>query len=416
MLLATFSEALARSLRVKLRRLISHEPKLSERVEVYAMDALGERLYTGQFGKPHIATTNEIRDRLSETAARHPESKFQLPFLYTEWRDVVDARQLQTWEDYRDVQRLGRRTRLSEARRRELWSVFDEVRVELDGHGWTTVAGMFRHLEASMRERERPPFDFAVIDESQDISAAQLRFLAALGGGRPNALFFAGDIGQRIFQQPFSWKSQGIDIRGRARTLRVNYRTSHQIRQQADRLLGPELADVDGNVEERRGTVSVFNGPEPVIRTFPDFESEADTVSGWLRGRTAEGVPAQEIGVFVRSETQLNRARQAVGQAGLEVQVLDESHQPVPDRVSIATMHLAKGMEFRAVAVMACDDEVIPLQQRIENVIDDAELEDVYNTERHLLYVACTRARDELLVTAVDPASEFLGDLTAVAV
>ena len=77
------------------------------------------------------------------------------------------------------------------------------------------------------------------IDEAQDLSVAQLRFLAALGGGRPNALFFAGDLGQRIFQQPFSWKALGVDVRGRSRTLRVNYRTSHQIRSQADRLLGP---------------------------------------------------------------------------------------------------------------------------------------------------------------------------------
>ena len=81
------------------------------------------------------------------------------------------------------------------------------------------------------------------------------------------------------------------------------------------------------------------------------------------------------------------------------------------DRLSIATMHLAKGLEFRAVAVMACDDEVIPLQERIEAVSDESDLEDVYQTERHLLYVACTRARDHLLVTGVRPGSELLDDL-----
>ena len=80
-------------------------------------------------------------------------------------------------------------------------------------------------------------------------------------------------------------------------------------------------------------------------------------------------------------------------------------------RLSISTMHLAKGLEFRAVAVMACDDEVIPLQERMETVTDEADLEDVYNTERHLLYVACTRARDHLLITSTAPASEFLDDL-----
>ena len=107
-----------------------------------------------------------------------------------------------------------------------------------------------------------------MVDEAQDISISQLRFFAALGGDRTNALFFAGDLGQRIFQQPFSWKSLGVDIRGRSRTLRVNYRTSHQIRQQADRLLGPEITDVDGNSEDRSDTISVFNGPPPVIRVF----------------------------------------------------------------------------------------------------------------------------------------------------
>ena len=74
-------------------------------------------------------------------------------------------------------------------------------------------------------------------------------------------------------------------------------------------------------------------------------------------------------------------------------------------------MHLAEGLEFRAVAVMACDDEVIPLQSRIESVVDGADLEEVYATERHLLYVACTRARDHLMVTGVSPESEFLADL-----
>src|SRR4030095_4046363 len=99
-------------------------------------------------------------------------------------------------------------------------------------------------------------------------SVAQLRFLAALSADQPNSLFFAGDLGQRIFQQPFSWKALGVDIRGRSRTLHINYRTSHQIRTQADRLLGPELYDVDGISEERIGTVSVFNGPVPTIRVL----------------------------------------------------------------------------------------------------------------------------------------------------
>src|SRR5438445_12404966 len=121
---------------------------------------------------------------------------------------------------------------------------------------------MFRRLVEQLVSGKRTFFDFAVIDEAQDVNVAQLRFLAALGTGKPNSLFFAGDLGQRIFQQPFSWKALGVDIRGRSRTLHINYRTSHQIRTQADRLLGPELADVDGITQERLRPMSVITVPD----------------------------------------------------------------------------------------------------------------------------------------------------------
>ena len=248
------------------------------------------------------------------------------------------------------------------------------------------------------------------MDEAQDINVAQLRFLAAMGAGRVDAVL-CWRLGQRIFQQPFSWKSLGVDIRGRSRTLHINYRTSHQIRMQADRLLGPEVSDVDGNTEDRCGTVSVFNGAAPSIKSFSSQKDEINAVGEWLLDRSNEGIGAHEIGVFVRSDEELDRAKAAVGKAGLSFKVLDERVETTSGFVSISTMHLAKGLEFRVVVVMACDDEIIPSQERIETVADNADLEEVYNTERHLLYVACTRARDHLLVTSVDPASEFLDDL-----
>jgi superfamily I DNA/RNA helicase len=326
---------------------------------------------------------------------------------------VVDAWQLEIWESYRDVARLGRKTRLPEPQRAVLWSIFERVRAGLKERKLTTHAGLFTALASALAKGKHPPFDFAVVDEAQDISVSGLRFLAALGGGRPNALFFAGDLGQRIFQQPFSWKSLGVDIRGRSRTLRINYRTSHQIRMQAERLLGPEVTDVDGNSEDRSDTVSVFNGPPPVIRVLPTENEEIKSVGTWLAEQSKAGVLPHEFGVFVRSAGQLDRAQAAVKESGLPFKILDEHVETTSGHVSISTMHLAKGLEFRAVAVMACDDEIIPLQERIETVGDDSDLQEVYDTERHLLYVACTRARDHLLITSVEPASEFLDDLRA---
>ncbi|MCA1792918.1 MAG: hypothetical protein LC660_03425, partial [Desulfobacteraceae bacterium] len=212
-------------------------------------------------------------------------------------------------------------------------------------------------------------------------------------------------------QQPFSWKTLGVNILGRSSTLRINYRTSHQIRKQADLLLDPVIADVDGNREKRNHTIAVFNGPSPKIAEYPDHKEEVGAVAAWLIQCHNQGIVPSETGVFVRSQTEIPRAVAAVESAGLPYTVLDDKIQLKSGQVSISTMHLAKGLEFKAVAVMACDEDVIPSLHRIEAVGDDADLDDVYNTERHLLYVACTRAREHLLVTGTRPVSEFVEDI-----
>lgn len=410
-LLSTFSDTLANALRGNLYRLIWNTPKLGERIDVAAMDALGIRLYAAEFGKPVFSSRDEISTLLKAAASQVEGLKANAAFLLSEWEDVVDTWQVESWEAYRDAKRLGRKTRLPEAQRALYWQVFAKVKEQLRQTGKITVAEMFSKLAEAMPKRKHPVFDYIVVDEAQDIGVQQLRFLAAIAGNRANALFFAGDLGQRIFQTPFSWKSLGVDVRGRSRTLHINYRTSHQIRSQADRLLGPEVSDVDGNVESRMGTISVFNGPEPIICSYADAEAESQAVGVWLQQCNTGGVLPQEIGVFVRSDSELPRAQAAVKAAGLQGRVLGKDMATEEGFVSITTMHLAKGMEFRVVAVMACDDEIIPSQVRIDTAADEAELTEIYNTERQLLYVACTRARDQLHVSAVKPESEFLKDL-----
>jgi len=410
-LLTTFSTSLASALQTKLRRLISSEPRLAERLEVLDIYAIGKRLHGTHCG-PSRQISNKALLQCVEEAGREVEgNKFSSQFLISEWTDVVDAWQLETWEEYRDVKRLGRKTRLPEKQRAILWEIFTGVRKELAKRECITSARMFNDVAKKIQESSHVSYDYILVDEAQDISVMQLRFLAALGGGRSNSLFFAGDLGQRIFQQPFSWKALGVDIRGRSSTLRINYRTSHQIRMQADRLLAPEIADVDGITEKRGGTVSVFNGPSPTMKEYESTDAEVLAVASWLRQKEKEGILPGEIGVFVRSQEELPRACAAIEKAGMPFKVLDEKIDLVAEHVAISTMHYAKGLEFRVVVVMACDDEVLPLQARIETVADDSDLEEVYNTERHLLYVACTRARDQLLVTGTDPVSEFVDDL-----
>ena len=412
-LLTTFSETLANALGNQLKCLIGNEPRLAERLEVRSMTGIGKRLYEARFGQLNLAADEHVRQLLEDKAATVEGHKFSTRFLWSEWANTVDAWQLTTWENYRDVRRLGRKTRLAQSQRTILWEIFEQVRSALNDEGAVTKAAMFTSLAEKLGESDHPPFDFAVIDEAQDVGVAQLRFLAALGSKRPNGLFFTGDLGQRIFQEPFSWEALGVDVRGRSTTLKVNYRTSHQIRTQADRLLDPILADVDGNEEIRRGTISVFNGPSPDVRVCDSADEEGQVVADWIKQCLEEGVEPHEIAVFVRSEAELPRAQDAITRADVQCETLDQKLKVKKGSVSVTTMHLSKGLEFRAVAAMACDDEIIPLQGRIENVADESDLKEVYSTEQHLLYVACTRARDVLLVTGVSPASEFLEDLQA---
>lgn len=409
-LLTTFSKALANSLRLKLASLVGDAPSVVARIIVKSISAVGYDLYSERFGQPQIASSAMIRTVISKAASEIEGHRFSIHFLVGEWEDVVDAWQLRSWDDYRDVSRLGRKTRIGGKQREALWAIFERVRAGLMERRVVTWSDVFGRLTENMTENTDTAYDFAVIDEAQDLGVAEARFFAAMAAGRSDGLFFAGDLGQRIFQQPFSWKALGLDVRGRSYTLRINYRTSHQIRLHADRLLPATVSDVDGNTEGRRGTVSMFDGPPPMVVACTDADHECHTVGAWITDRLQEGCAPSEVGVFVRSDAELKRARAAVKAANARAVELNDKVEVEDGAVAISTMHFAKGLEFRSVVVMACDDDVIPQSDRVESVADDADLEEVYNTERHLLYVACTRARDHLLVTGISPVSEFVDD------
>ena len=180
---------------------------------------------------------------------------------------------------------------------------------------------------------------------------------------------------------------------------------------QADKLLEAEITDADGNIEKRGNPVSAFNGPNPEIMSFSSAEEESGAVALWLADCRKQGIEPREIAVFVRSEEEFPRAKKAFEAAGVPFSILDTDMEVSQDKATLAIMHLAKGLEFKSVVVMACDSDVIPSSKRIENMGDDADLEDIYITERQLLYVACTRARDNLMISGVEPVSEFLDDL-----
>ena len=402
-LLTTFSDALADLLGIKLDRLLGADSKLRQQITLKSIPSLATDL-AGSF---NLASEEDVKVFIKLALEKAPDNKLSARLVWGEWRHIFDAWQTNDWESYKSVPRLGMKTRLGSKQRESMFAVLAHVREQLNEAGQETWSTIYQRLI----NQHSVDFDHIIVDEAQDLSIPQLRFLASLVKETENNLFLAGDIGQRIFQPPFSWKSLGIDIRGRSSSLRVNYRTSHQIRRNADKLLPDTLRDTDGNEESRTGTVSIFNGPDPVCMVLQSVDAEFEAISQHLHELLERGFQADEIGLFIRNEAQLPRARATLKASGLEWVELESTSRPAIGKVAVSTMHLAKGLEFRAVIVMACDDEVIPLQERIESITDEVDLEEVYTTERHLLYVACTRAREELLITATAPESEFIGDL-----
>ena len=402
-LLTTYSGRLADGLRGKLARLAA---PANLRVADLRSSALAE--HERLLGPVRIATDLDITAVLATAATG---TALDPAFLQDEWRLVVDARAVRDAATYRDLPRLGRRVRLTGDRRDALWPVFAGIRAALAAQGLKTYSEALHDTAAALAAEEAPPFDHVLVDEAQDLTLAELRFLKAACTREANGLFFAGDIGQRIFRPLFSWAAEGVEIRGRSRSLKVNYRTSRQIRRRADLLLPPRLVELEGAEEDRTGVQSVFDGPLPVVRAFANAEAETAAVSAWLTQAIAEGTRPEEIAILVRSIAEFSRAECAIADAGLDSIRLVARAAPLPGRLALATMHTAKGLEFRAVAVMACDAPILPSEARLLQAADETALEEIYATERHLLYVACTRARDRLLVSGTAPISGFLQDL-----
>ena len=402
-LLTTFSQELADALTAKLDILTQAQPELRDRITVRPLDGAAVKLYTEQFGHPNRATSSQIRAMIADATAAGLGGDLTPQFLLEEWDELVGAWGVTDADSYATIPRIGRRTRLGPHQREAAWAVFEAVRQSLSERGLVTWSMIYGRLTDWLRSGGALPFDRVVVDEAQDLTVAQVRFLAEVGRDCAEALFLAGDIGQRIFRLPFSWAKLGLDVRGRSHSLKVNYRTSHQIRAMADRLLPPSIADLDGVEEGRRGTVSIFDGPVPQVHLASGEDEEIGCVAAWLQDCVAAAIPPGEIGVLVRSSDELRRAHRALEKAAL---ASESGGGPVA-----AVMHDAKGLEFRAVAVIACDEDVLPDPRRLAAIGDVAEMESVYETERHLLYVACTRARDRLLVSGVSPGSEFLDDL-----
>ncbi len=272
-----------------------------------------------------------------------------------------------------------------------------------------TFSGLCRKAELALAEgRAKSPFDAVVVDEVQDLRPPELRFVRQLAAAAPGRLMVVGDAGQRIYPGGFSLSALGIEVRGRSRVLRLNYRTTEKIRRAADRLLTSDADDMDGGVEDRRSR-SLRSGLEPTLRGFKSANAEAkhavETVRAWL----ARGLEAEDIGVFARTARLIERIAQALADAGLEAHRLKDEGGASQPGIHLGTLHRAKGLEFKAVLAVSCSAGVVPNPRSLSSYGDPVDREEAEARERRLLYVVMTRARDELAVSWVGRPSPLLG-------
>lgn len=410
-LLTSFVSTLCENLQRNLRKLCT--PDELSRITVSTVHKQALDLVRQADPKLRIAKHEEVEALLDSLRPLYAGT-FEESFVRSEWENVIQQQGLRTWDEYRAARRTGRGRGLSVSERKDLWRLFGEVYNRLDERGALDFASLCRRAESLLTEGKiGSPYQAVLIDEVQDLKPAELRFARALCASSPDQMLIAGDTGQRIYPGGFTLGSLGIDVRGRSHTLRINYRTTEQIRRLADRLLGEEADDMDGDRESRRGTRSLLRGPHPTLAGFGSADAENDGIVSWLRGRFQRGLQPAEVACFSRTARRIEDLRTVLAKNQIEAQLLSEEDGDVATGLQMGTMHRAKGLEYKAVVVLDCGDGSLPNSTALRGRTDPLDREQAEERERQLLYVAMTRARDELLVTWTGEVSRFLRSLVA---
>lgn len=359
-----------------------------------------------------LATPLEIDGLLATLRAKHAPG-YGAGFVRAEWDKVVRQQGVSTWDQYRKARREGRPKFLTTPQRRVLWKVFSGVLETLGKSKKLDVVGIAQRAEELLakglsRGKVESPYTAVIVDEVQDLSPPELRFVRALCDSHPGNLMLCGDAGQRVFPGGYTLRTLGIDVRGRSEVLRINYRTTEQIRMTADQLLGPATDDLDGDRELRDGTRSLMRGPAPVLRGYvsagDELAAAARQVRSWL---DSQHQPAS-IAVLTRAPPSV----ELIGKVFSEAEILfGPLGRHDANRIHLGTMHQARGLEFKRVLLIDCAAGVIPDVVALAVSDDPQAREAALASERSLLYMAMTRARDELVMTWSGRPSPFIEPL-----
>ncbi|MEW6166485.1 MAG: UvrD-helicase domain-containing protein [Pseudomonadota bacterium] len=404
-LFTTFTRTLADDIRSQIAMIAT--PAELARIEVVNIDSWALSLLR-RFGYRHELLFDEGRRRelWARALTRRPDS-LDVPdsFYRTEFERVVLPQACMTADDYAKASRVGRGVQLSRAQRRDIWPVFAEYRSQLRGANLREVEEAYHDALSLLKNKAHTPgIRSVVVDETQDLSGAALALLRAAVPEAANDLFLVGDAHQRIYRHKVVLSKVGINIRGRGRRLRINYRTTDEIRRwAAAQLAGCAIDDLEGQPDTLVGYRSLSRGPKPEEILSASREEEQAVILKTLDRLVGSGVEARGICIVLRTNEELDEYASAVARSGRPVLKLtrDTSDTDATPGVRIATMHRVKGLEFDAVIVAGYRGA----DRYAERFADDGDagvLVDMKTSERSLLHVAATRAKRFLLVSHIN--------------
>jgi superfamily I DNA/RNA helicase len=405
-LFTTFTANLAESVEQNLRSLCGDE---MDRIEVVHLHAWAVRFMKTQGVDFRVASEEEIDQSWEGAISFVGDPDFDVGFLKQEWSLVVQTNGIIAMPAYLQVPRTGRGRTLTKPQRGKVWKVFEEFRSALKDKGkqeWLQVIQETRrYLE---KKNEILPYRAVVVDESQDFHPEEWKLIRSLVPSGANDLFLVGDAHQRIYGRRVTLKDCGVLIQGRSTNLKINYRTTEQIRNWSMALIqGIAVDDLDGEQDREKGYKSLLSGDAPEVRKFDTAEEEgkflAETVKELLKHKQAE-----EICLVARTKKLLEERYQPILKAAkVPSIVLEKKNEPGEPGVRLATMHRVKGLEFPVMLLAGVNAGVIPL--RVSSLEGDPTARTEHEErERSLLFVAATRARDHLTVTAFGNPSPFL--------
>jgi superfamily I DNA/RNA helicase len=412
-LFTTFTRNLAVDIEANLKSICS--PELMRRIRVVNLDAWVTEFLRQEGVETRIVYSDETQDLWRQAYTIAPvELGLPLSFYREEWQTVVLDQGCQTLRDYFVARRTGRGTRLSRQQRQAIWSVFEEYRNLLREKG-------LREPDDAMRDAAQIiaakgvaalPYKAAIVDEAQDMSEAAFTLLRAIAGQpKVNDLFIVGDPHQRIYGKLVTLSRCGIDIRGRSRKLRLNYRTTDEIRSWAtDILEGMSVDDLDGGSDSLKDYRSLMHGEKPIVKNFSRFEDELAYLKQVLTNIHMTEQSLSGVCLVFRTNTLLEQYETALKIMEFPVQRIrrNQPDNSLEEGARLGTMHRVKGLQFNYILLPALNAEVLPLKAGLDSCADDTSQSQFLDGERSLLHVAATRAKKQVLVSYWGQPSPFL--------